>query len=231
MTSYKLKLKLFKDGLKEKICESCNLSEWLGEPIPLELHHIDGNNANNSLENLQVVCPNCHAKTDFYRGRGKTGARIKNVVPTETIVETIPKSKSIRDLLIKLGMASFGGNYDRVKRILIKNPDLKFMVLERPEKESRKSFCKERESLAKPDGSLTYTPTKIIWPCDDKLKEMVWQKSVLSIGKELGVSDKAIHNRCKYRNIPVPPVGYWRKLAVGKLEECEFIRNNLCGGQ
>jgi len=39
-------------------------------PIPLELHHIDGNQTNVSLDNLQLLCPNCHTLTDNYRGKG-----------------------------------------------------------------------------------------------------------------------------------------------------------------
>ncbi len=67
--SYKLKSRLFKEELKQKQCESCKLTEWLGKPIPLELDHIDGNNSNNSLNNLRILCPNCHALTPTYRGK------------------------------------------------------------------------------------------------------------------------------------------------------------------
>lgn len=41
----------------------CTLSEWMGEKLPLELHHIDGDRFNNQLENLQILCPNCHSLT------------------------------------------------------------------------------------------------------------------------------------------------------------------------
>ena len=51
------------------ICSRCNLTEWLGQLIPLELEHIDGDNSNNSLENLCLLCPNCHALTPTYRGK------------------------------------------------------------------------------------------------------------------------------------------------------------------
>ncbi|WP_083937631.1 HNH endonuclease [Hymenobacter aerophilus] len=47
------------------------LSEWVGEPIPLELHHINGINNDHRLENLQLLCPNCHALTDNYRGKNQ----------------------------------------------------------------------------------------------------------------------------------------------------------------
>lgn len=59
--SHVLKLKLIRDGIKQQQCEICGLSEWQGQVIPLELHHIDGNHFDNELENLQILCPNCHA--------------------------------------------------------------------------------------------------------------------------------------------------------------------------
>ena len=59
--SHILKLKLIRDGIKESKCEKCGLSEWLGFPIPLELHHLDGNHYNNNFNNLKILCPNCHA--------------------------------------------------------------------------------------------------------------------------------------------------------------------------
>lgn len=50
-------------------CESCDLSKWLGYPIMLEIHHIDGDRTNNDKSNLQLLCPNCHATTDNWRNR------------------------------------------------------------------------------------------------------------------------------------------------------------------
>ena len=55
-------------------CEQCHLSSWQGEDIPLEIHHINGVNTDNRLENLQLLCPNCHALTNNYRGRVKLSA-------------------------------------------------------------------------------------------------------------------------------------------------------------
>ena len=67
--SNKVRLKLLKEGYKEYKCENCGLTQWLGEPIPLELHHKDGNRHNNTIENYSLLCPNCHAMTDSYRGK------------------------------------------------------------------------------------------------------------------------------------------------------------------
>ena len=67
--SNKVRIKLLKEGYKEPKCERCNLTHWLNYPIPLELHHKDGNRHNNVLENYELLCPNCHALTDTYRGK------------------------------------------------------------------------------------------------------------------------------------------------------------------
>ena len=71
--SYKLKKRLLDEGLKQGVCECCGLDVWRGQAIPLELHHINGNNRDNRLENLLLLCPNCHALTDTYRGKNKSG--------------------------------------------------------------------------------------------------------------------------------------------------------------
>lgn len=69
--SLSLKNRLIKEGIKNMKCENCGLEYWQGVQIPLELHHVDGNHFNNNLSNLKVLCPNCHALTDNYRGRAK----------------------------------------------------------------------------------------------------------------------------------------------------------------
>lgn len=59
----------------------CGISEWLGERLTLEFHHVDGNRKNDGRENLQYLCPNCHSLTPTYRTKNmKAGIRI--VPPT-----------------------------------------------------------------------------------------------------------------------------------------------------
>lgn len=67
ITSHKLRIRLLEDGIFEYKCSCCGLSEWLGNPIPLELHHKDGNKDNNELNNLELRCPNCHYFTETYK--------------------------------------------------------------------------------------------------------------------------------------------------------------------
>ena len=55
--------------LKNDTCEKCKLDKWNGEVILLEVHHKDGDRTNNDLSNLELLCCNCHAQTDFYRNK------------------------------------------------------------------------------------------------------------------------------------------------------------------
>ena len=66
----KITPRLIKEGLKEYKCECCGIGNmYNGKPISLELNHIDGNNGNHKLENLELLCPNCHSQTDTYRSK------------------------------------------------------------------------------------------------------------------------------------------------------------------
>lgn len=67
--SHRIKKRLIDIGLKEATCEACRLSEWKGRPIALELNHINGDRFDHRLDNLQLLCPNCHAQTPYYRGK------------------------------------------------------------------------------------------------------------------------------------------------------------------
>jgi hypothetical protein len=53
--------------VKNYTCESCGNKEWMNKQIPLEVHHVDGDGTNNSMDNLQLLCCNCHALTPSWR--------------------------------------------------------------------------------------------------------------------------------------------------------------------
>lgn len=65
----KLKKRLLKEEVFENKCVSCGITEWNNKPICLQLDHIDGNRYNHKLENLRILCPNCHSQTDTYCGK------------------------------------------------------------------------------------------------------------------------------------------------------------------
>ncbi|MFI9750178.1 HNH endonuclease signature motif containing protein [Streptomyces collinus] len=72
--SARLKRAMRELGVEER-CAMCGMEAvWLGEPLPLEVDHVDGNWRNNRVENVRFLCPNCHSTTDSYRGRGRRRA-------------------------------------------------------------------------------------------------------------------------------------------------------------
>jgi 5-methylcytosine-specific restriction endonuclease McrA len=64
-----IKRKLLKLGLLENRCDTCGISEWLGAPLSCHIDHVNGVKDDHRLENLRMLCPNCHSQTDTYGGK------------------------------------------------------------------------------------------------------------------------------------------------------------------
>jgi hypothetical protein len=102
-------------------CLICNISEWNNKSLVLHYDHIDGNNKNESRENVRFICPNCHSQTDTYTGKNlKNDKRYKHgkVVQDLTLIEALKNTENIHQALIKVGMVPKGGNYIRCKNLL-----------------------------------------------------------------------------------------------------------------
>lgn len=100
-------------ALRGRKCENCGLEEWLGKPINLEVHHIDGNRSNNDLDNLLLLCPNCHSYTPSFSRKNS-----KVAIPEENFVQALQESRSIRQALILLDLTPSGRNYDRAYELI-----------------------------------------------------------------------------------------------------------------
>jgi len=96
-------------------CYNCGLSEWVQGPLILDLDHINGNNRDNRLDNLQFLCPNCHSQTHSYKGRNINTGRKK--VPDIELINALKTERCIHAALIKVGLTPKGGNYERAYKL------------------------------------------------------------------------------------------------------------------
>lgn len=69
--NHALKLRLVKEGVLEYKCKICGINEWMGKPISLQLDHKNGVHNDYRLENLRLLCPNCHSQTDTYGAKNR----------------------------------------------------------------------------------------------------------------------------------------------------------------
>ena len=80
-----LKLRLLRCGLLENRCAECGLTEWRGKPLAIQIDHVNGVRDDHRLENLRMLCPNCHSQTETY-GRKRRQAR--NEHPQEVLQDS-----------------------------------------------------------------------------------------------------------------------------------------------
>lgn len=151
--SSKIRKFVVEAGLLPNCCADCGISgDWNGRPITLHLDHIDGNHTNNQLENLRILCPNCHSQTITYCNKIREQAH------------PLPKFQEVACL-----------------RLRIHAPTIK--------------HTRKAKKLR---------PTKIQWPSNEELAELVTVYPLYVLGPKLGVSDNAVKKRCLTRGIAVP---------------------------
>jgi len=99
--TYKLKLRLLKAGLLAPSCGHCGLAQWLDRPIPLELDHINGDREDHTLDNLRLLCPNCHALTPTYRAKN---TKHPHIPPLQEVLKGIAECGGIPAYARRIGV-------------------------------------------------------------------------------------------------------------------------------
>lgn len=73
-----LKINLLRRGLLKYQCYICGIREWNGKRITLQIEHVNGIYNDNRLENICLICPNCHSQTPTFCGRNSSNKNIDN---------------------------------------------------------------------------------------------------------------------------------------------------------
>ena len=178
----KLKNRLFNEGVKEYKCEKCGISEWNGKHITLEIHHINGNHNDNRLENLQILCPNCHSQTINFNGKSKN-------LNCDDALQKLREREQVRQQEIEETKQRWGmvKKYTKVDRTKICQQCGKSFI-GRGEK-----YC-SRECAAKAAVKNNITIEQIY----DTAKEV---NSLIQLGKKFNMTDNGIRKILNRYNI------------------------------
>lgn len=76
-----IKQRLIREGLLENRCQECRVTEWLGERLTIQIDHANGIRDDHRVENLRMLCPNCHSQTPTYSGRNARLRHLQEPVP------------------------------------------------------------------------------------------------------------------------------------------------------
>jgi len=192
--AFRLRRAMMESGLELK-CSHCPITtEHNGKLIVLEIDHLNNDWSDNRLENVQFICPNCHSqKTSTDRSKAKYLKQIN----TPVCIRVDPLSEMSTESTITKEDKSFRD--PRQMR-------LKFYT-ERPRQTPAGTNWRK---LAKPQYH------KVPHPSKEELEILIWQKSILQIAKDLGVTDNSVRMWCeRYEITNIPPLRYWPRRRAG----------------
>lgn len=217
-----LKKKLLDEGYKEYKCECCGNTEWNGKPIPLELHHINGIHNDNRIENLQLLCRNCHGQTENFCGKNTTKnkrvLRPRRVYTTKKDTEIYVNKRYLIDLLYTNSLKNVATILDitkirlmgwlKVMNIRVSNNWYNELIDQYPDRYGVCKNCGKR--FIKKTSSQTFCSQECAKHNSEKIKitkeellaKLKIYKSFLQTSKYFGVSDKCISKWCKRFEIP-----------------------------
>lgn len=225
MQGTRLIKRMIEEGYKENKCERCGITDWMGMPLTLQLHHKDGNHYNNQFDNLEILCPNCHTQTDTYgakniKNKAKNNKKVMKIVKSSFIEDTNNDAVISEDNNYKIcnccGKRIFNGlelcwkckallkaKEERRKNINIIDIVNKF-------ENEHKNFQTIADEFGVGVNIIindykNYKGTTTIYELfgdRDYYKNMIRTYSFLEISRKLGVTDNAIRKWCKKLNLP-----------------------------
>ena len=164
-----LKKRLIKEGYFTYICSECGIDSWNAKPLSLQMDHINGCNTDNRLENLRLLCPNCHSQTPTFCRK----------IHANTISNRTKESKT-----------------GHAPKIRTKAKELRKIKPPRPIKFCQTCSKQIRNEATTCKACMT-RPTKIEWPNCETLIAKLAETSYRALGRELGVSDNAIRKHIR----------------------------------
>lgn len=109
-------LKRYIEETREYKCENCGISNWCGESMVLEMHHINGKGWDNRVENVLLLCPNCHSLA--HKGDSSSSRKVSDM----ELLDALNSNKNISQALMSLNMTKSKASYDRCKRLIGDSP-------------------------------------------------------------------------------------------------------------
>ena len=189
VSTHSLKKRLIKEGLLQKKCYHCGIDEWLGQELSLELEHKNCNRNDNRIENLELLCPNCHSLTLTYRGKNTkiNNDKIGSSSPLGVIVEYVKPIIPLRIITI-----SNEELQEKLKTTSIINIARELDV---NDKALRKYLAFHNITvISSKQKAMLMRKFQI---SKEELKKLIDTTPMTTIGKMFGVSDNAIRKRAK----------------------------------
>lgn len=183
--------KLISQGYKDYCCEECGITNWRGLPIVLQLHHINCKENDHRLENLQLLCPNCHTQR-HPAGTRKVKKKRQNLVRDSQLISALLNKENIRQALLSCHLGASGQNaYRRAKRLFEEHIDYCGECGNKKLKTNQ--FC----SVSCGNSTKRLVSNEAILKALEETKKKNSTFNFVQAGKSLGISDNAVRKRYK----------------------------------
>lgn len=216
-----LKKKLLESGSIKNVCVKCdNAGEWMGEPITLQLDHINGLRTDNRLENLRLLCPNCHSQTPTWGSKSRAGKpkceKPKTPKPPRVFKSNIlwPSNEDLKQLVWTMGIVEIAKKLGVARQTVEKRCNKHQIIYPKKIYWSRRANGRSHEEALNPPKKKKGIKNLAIFS-DEKATEIITRifsgESLRAIGRSLNVNHSTISSiklGSTYRHLPRP----WKTL-------------------